>query len=45
VKTYQQLRELKMKNSDKAMKLEQEIQKLRTALMKKETELARLMAE
>ena len=45
MKTYQQLKELKMKNSDKAMKLEQEIQKLRTALMKKEQELARLMTE
>ena len=45
MKRFQQLDELKMKNSDKAMKLEQEIQKLRTALMKKEMELARLMAE
>ncbi len=45
MRTYQQLKDLKMKNSDKAMKLEQEIQKLRTALMKKEMELARLMAE
>ena len=45
MKKYQQLKELNMKNSDKAMKSEQEIQKLRTALMKKETELARLMAE
>ena len=45
MKTYQKLKEIKMKNSDKAMKLEQEIKKLRTALMKKETELARLMAE
>jgi len=42
---YQDLKELKLKNSDKAMKLEKEIQQLRTALMKKETELARLMAE
>ena len=45
MKRFQQLDELKMKNSDKAMKLEQEIQKLRSALMKKEMELARLMAE
>ena len=44
MKTYQSLSELKMKNSDAAMKLEKEIQKLRTILMKKEQELAKIMA-
>ena len=39
------LDELKMKNSDAAFKKEQEIQKLRLLLMKKEQELAKLMNE
>lgn len=45
MKTYRELRELKMKNSAKAMKLEKEIEKLKSLLTKKETELARLMKE